>query len=100
MSNGTFAGYRVQETPGVRYLLGVHAALGYRLLRSARFLVAGVPAYLIDAAGTMSSVPTTYAVGDQVLVSTRAIVNGVQHCRLADGPYSGYWVGEFALSVT
>ena len=41
----------------------------------------------------MTSVVTGYQVGDPDMIDRRAVVNGVEHLRLADGDYAGRWVG-------
>ena len=37
--------------------------------------------------------PCTDEDGDPITVDVRAVINGVEHFRLADGPHAGKWVG-------
>jgi hypothetical protein len=59
----------------------------------------GIEAYEIeDATGATRPVATTYRAGDRVTVDRRAVVNGVEHARLADGPHAGRWIAYANLA--
>ncbi|WBB78236.1 D-glucuronyl C5-epimerase family protein [Micromonospora sp. WMMD882] len=96
---GAFNGYLVRETPGQVYQIGACAQLGYRIPRPATVAVAPVKAYTIDADGRMTSVTTDLRVGQSVTVDVRAVLNGVQHVRLASGDHTGRWVGINDLTL-
>jgi hypothetical protein len=93
ISAGALAGYQVQENTPYRYQVGQYAGIGYLLHRPGTIATVSPKAYTIDAAGRMTSVITTYQIGDPVTIDIRAVLNGVQHVRLAEGPYAGRWLG-------
>ncbi|MFC4144976.1 D-glucuronyl C5-epimerase family protein [Micromonospora mangrovi] len=97
ISAGTLSGYLVRESTPTRYQVGSYAGVGYKLHRPGTVAVAAPPAYAIDSAGGMSAVPTTYRVGDPVALDGRAVLNGVEHVRLVEGPYAGRWLGLGAV---
>lgn len=94
---GTLNGYYVQEYSPYRYQVGICAGFGYKLHRPGTIAVDAPPAYSIDAAGLMKSVPTTYRVGDAVAIDGRSVLNGREHVRLVEGPYAGRWLGFGAV---
>jgi hypothetical protein len=98
ISAGGLAGYQVQESTPYRYQLGQYAGLGYLLHRPGTIKTTTPKAYTISSAGATTSVVTTYQVGDPVTIDIRAVLNGVQHVRLAEGPYAGRWLGLAALT--
>jgi D-glucuronyl C5-epimerase C-terminus len=98
ISAGGLAGYQVQETTPYRYQLGQYAGLGYLLHRPGTIKTATPKAYTVSSAGAMTSVVTTYQIGDPITIDIRAVLNGVQHVRLADGPYAGRWLGLAAVA--
>ncbi|MFC6015584.1 D-glucuronyl C5-epimerase family protein [Plantactinospora solaniradicis] len=100
IGDGDLAGYHVKEVPGHSYQLGEAAPLGYRIPRLASIALAPVEAYTIDAAGAMTSVVTNYRVGDRVSLDRRAVLNGTEHLRLANGPHVGRWVRYSAMNRT
>lgn len=97
ISAGALSGYLVRESTPARYQVGSYAGIGYRLHRPGTIAVAAPPAYSIDPAGVMGAVPTTYRVGDPVALDGRAVLNGVEHVRLVEGPYAGRWLGLGAV---
>ncbi|MBF9130657.1 hypothetical protein I0C86_17075 [Plantactinospora sp. S1510] len=100
ISDGELAGYHVKEMPGHSYQIGEAAPIGYRIPRPASIALARPEAYSIDATGAMTSVLTNYRVGDRVTLDRRAVLNGVDHLRLANGPYTGRWVRYEAANRT
>jgi hypothetical protein len=97
ISAGTLAGYHVQENTPYRYQLGKYAGLGYLLHRPGTITTDKPKAYTVTSAGSMTSVVTTYRAGAPVTVDIRAVLNGVHHVRLAEGPYAGRWLGLAAV---
>ena len=93
ISAGTLNGYLVREATPARYQIGICAGLGYKLHRPGTIAAATPTAYSIDSAGVMGGVRTTYQVGDPVALDMRAVLNGVEHVRLVEGPYAGRWLG-------
>jgi hypothetical protein len=97
ISAGSLAGYQVGEYRGVRYQVGTYALLGYKLFRNGTITQDTPVAYSIDSAGRMSGVRTVYHIGDPVTVDARAVLNGVEHIRLAEGDYAGKWLAFGAV---
>ncbi|MBF9131705.1 hypothetical protein I0C86_22470 [Plantactinospora sp. S1510] len=93
ISAGTLAGYYLKEVPQHSYQVGEAASIGYRILRPATIATSPLKAYTIDEAGNMTSEVTNYQVGDPVNLNRRAVLNGVEHLRFADGDHAGKWVG-------
>ncbi|OKI60685.1 D-glucuronyl C5-epimerase family protein [Micromonospora sp. CB01531] len=94
---GSFSGYHVLETRGARYAVGSNAAMSYLVPRAATVVPASLTAYTIDPNGMMASVVTDHHAGEPVSYDMRAVLNGVEHLRLASGPYAGRWVAFSAL---
>lgn len=94
---GSFEGYHLQETPGARYATGTCAAMTYLVPRVGTVVPAQLTAYTIDPNGTMASAPTGDVAGGQVTYDMRAVLNGVEHLRLASGAGAGRWVGLGAI---
>lgn len=99
ISGGSLNGYLVRETPGRCYQIGTCAAIGYRIPRPATMATAPTKAYTIDSTGRMTSVTTNLKAGETVSVDTRAVLNGVQHVRLATGDYAGRWIGLTSVNL-
>jgi hypothetical protein len=94
ISAGSLAGYRLREVRQHAYQMGTYAAMHYRVPRPCEVLEKFIKAYTIDnATGRLTSEVTEYVTGDPITVDVRAAINGVEHVRLADGPYAGKWVG-------
>ncbi|MEU4569606.1 D-glucuronyl C5-epimerase family protein [Micromonospora sp. NPDC023956] len=98
ISAGTFAGYHLQETRGARYAIGVNAAMTYLVPRLGTVVPASLVSYSIDANGAMASAPTGLVAGDQAAFDMRAVLNGVEHLRLASGDHAGRWVGYSTIT--
>lgn len=92
ISAGSLSGYHVREASGRCYQVGTCATLAYPIPRPGVVAVEPVRAYTIDAAGQMTSVLTNYKIGDAVALDARAVLNGVEHLRLAAGDYAQRWV--------
>jgi len=99
ISAGGLAGYQVQESPPTRYQVGTYAGVGYLLHRPATVRSAAPKAYTVDGAGNATAVTTTYAAGAAVTVDARAVLNAVQHVRLAEGAYAGRWLPLAAVAL-
>ncbi|MFD2765942.1 D-glucuronyl C5-epimerase family protein [Micromonospora eburnea] len=97
ISGGSLSGYHVAETRGVRYVVGVKAAMTYLVPRTATVVSPSLTAYETGPDGAMTSVVAGHGAGERVSYDRRAVVNGVEHLRLASGPYAGRWVGLAAL---
>lgn len=97
ISAGLWAGYHVREIPGRSYQLGVSGPLDYLVPRPATVVRAPLVAYTITAGGSMTSVVTNLRAGDRITLDQRAVLNGVDHLRIASGAYAGKWVGYSAV---
>ena len=98
ISAGGLSGYSLQESVPTRYQVGTYAGLSYLAPRAAKIKVATPTAYLVDSKGKVTEEKTTYAVGAEVTIDSRAVLNGVQHVRLDEGDYAAKWLT--ATSVT
>lgn len=98
ISAGALAGYQVQENPPYRYQLGAYAGLGYLLHRPGVIAAPTPKAYTVDKYGRMTSVVTTYQVGDPVTVDMRGVLNASQYVHLAEGSYAGRWLPLSAVT--
>ncbi|MBE1486399.1 D-glucuronyl C5-epimerase family protein [Plantactinospora soyae] len=98
ITDGELAGYHVKEMAGHSYQIGETAPIGYRIARPASIAQAPLEAYSLDATGALTSVVTSYRVGDRVSLDRRAVLNGVDHLRLGAGPHTGRWVRYAAIN--
>lgn len=97
---GSRTGYHVPEIRQRSYLLGTRALMAYLIPRPGRTAVAPLTAYAIDSAGRITSEVTGYRLSDEVVLSTRAVLNGGEHLRLGAGDYAGRWVSYSAIVRT
>ncbi|MFY1693489.1 D-glucuronyl C5-epimerase family protein [Plantactinospora sp. WMMB782] len=97
ITEGALAGYHIQEIERHSYQRGEAATMGYRIPRPATVAQAAVNSCTVTPAGEMTSTSTDYRPGDPVNLDRRAVLNGVAHVRLADGPHAGRWLPYTAV---
>jgi hypothetical protein len=92
ITGGALAGWYLQEAPPARYVVGTHALVRYPVARSARVRTARPVSVVVSDTGAVTTRRTGYAAGARIVVDQRAVLNGVEHYRLAGGPYRNRWL--------
>jgi hypothetical protein len=91
---GSLSGYSVQEVPRYTWVRGQHNTMAYLPWRSAGLLVA--LGELVQPATTSSGVLTkksvALAAGTRFEIDGRALLNGIEHVRIAEGLHVGWWL--------
>ncbi len=100
ISGGALAGWYLPEAPPARYVTGTRAAITYPVARPARVRTARPPSVVVADSGAVSTRRTGYRVGARVTVDQRAVLNGVEHYRLASGPHRRRWLRASSLTVS
>ena len=99
LGDGPLAGWSVAELPGVRHQVGLYAAMAYPRRRPATVRGDRPLALAVTEEGGVRSTGTTLTAGTDVTVDARGVIDGVEHLRLASGPWRGSWVVTPSLAV-